>query len=109
MSEFEKFEVECNNRIEEEHSKYEVKYNNLLKELDSIKIERDDLQYKLDKVNYEKSITKKENSTLKEKIVEYKHINSNLEREIEKLNDIRNIQSLEESLREVSIQYYLNK
>lgn len=108
MSEFEKFEVECNNRIEEEHSKYEVKYNNLLKELDSIKIERDDLQYKLDKVNYEKSITKKENSTLKEKIVEYKHINSNLEREIEKLNDIRNIQSLEESLREVSIQYYLN-
>lgn len=108
MSEFEKFEVECNNRIEEEHSKYEVKYNNLLKELDSIKIERDDLQYKLDKINYEKSITKKENSTLKEKIVEYKHINSNLEREIEKLNDIRNIQSLEESLREVSIQYYLN-
>ncbi len=108
MSEFEKFEVECNNRIEEEHTKFEAKYNNLLAEFDNIKIERDDLQYKLDKVNHDKSSLKKENLSLKEKINEYKHLNITLEKEIEKLNDIRNIQSLEESLREVSLQY-INK
>lgn len=103
LSEFDKIEEECNNKIKEEHEAYQSKLEKFIKEIENIKLERDDFENRLDDVMNEKNLYKKDIFSLKDKISYLKNDKIRLEKEVEKLNDIRNIQGLEESLREVSI------
>eukprot|EP00340_Litonotus_pictus_P007213 CAMPEP_0170524214 /NCGR_PEP_ID=MMETSP0209-20121228/9627_1 /TAXON_ID=665100 ORGANISM="Litonotus pictus, Strain P1" /NCGR_SAMPLE_ID=MMETSP0209 /ASSEMBLY_ACC=CAM_ASM_000301 /LENGTH=593 /DNA_ID=CAMNT_0010812747 /DNA_START=168 /DNA_END=1949 /DNA_ORIENTATION=- len=101
-----RLEEESNRKISEAEAVFNSNLEQVVKESEALKIERDDLKFRLERTSNERVLVKKELGNAKDKIQEMKQHRKELDSQIERLCDSNNIRNIEGALKQKTEEVY---